>query len=120
LLPELHLHLITWIKLNLSRHFSIILACGLLLAWLGMFLLRFAEGKVMNRYDITTDSGCHPVIEELDISGDWVKYSEHLKEIASLQAKIDELMLEYCSDAMTDDQLEAWADAQVIMEEDDG
>jgi len=52
---------------------------------------------------------------QLHNSGDFVRYSE----IGALQAKIDELMLEYCPDDMTDDQLEAWAEAQVIMEKDD-
>ena len=35
-------------------------------------------------------------------------------KIASLQAKIDELMLEYCPNEMTDDQLHNWAKFQML------
>lgn len=33
-------------------------------------------------------------------------------EIANLQAKIDALMLEYCTNEITQEQLQEWADAQ--------
>lgn len=36
-----------------------------------------------------------------------------LKELDSQQAHIDELMLEYCPDDMTEEQKSTWADSQV-------
>lgn len=39
-----------------------------------------------------------------------------MKAIESLQAKIDELMLEYCPDDMTPVQLKNWADHQTPSE----
>ena len=35
------------------------------------------------------------------------------KKIASQQAKIDSLMLEYCPDEMTEEQVKNWEDSQV-------
>jgi len=37
---------------------------------------------------------------------------EAVKEIDSLQAKIDSLMLEYCPDEMTEDQIANWGKHQ--------
>lgn len=46
----------------------------------------------------------------LDLKMEWQdKFWEADKERASNQAKIDELMLEYCPDDMTQDQLKAYA-----------
>lgn len=42
--------------------------------------------------------------------------SEKDKEIQSLQARIDELMLEYCPNDMTKEQIENWEKHQVKSE----
>lgn len=56
-------------------------------------------------------------LENSGLSIDWKADKQDLKdEIASLQAKIDELMLEYCPEDMTEEQLEAWGKAQVPVE----
>lgn len=39
--------------------------------------------------------------------------SELYKELQAAQAKIDALMLEYCPDEMSPDQLKAWEESQV-------
>lgn len=36
------------------------------------------------------------------------------KRNCALQAKIDELMLEYCPEEMTQDQIELWEESQVV------
>lgn len=36
-------------------------------------------------------------------------WEERNREVMALQAKIDELMLEYCPDEMTEDQIAEWA-----------
>jgi len=41
-------------------------------------------------------------------------YQQLVKENASLQAKIDELMLEYCPEDMTESQLKTWGENQVV------
>ena len=38
---------------------------------------------------------------------------KQMKAIATLQARIDELMLEYCPDEMTPEQLDEWARHQI-------
>jgi hypothetical protein len=54
--------------------------------------------------------------DELDPEGEWVRYGDHLKAVASMQARIDELMLEYCPAEMTKEQLDEWAKHQVAVE----
>lgn len=48
----------------------------------------------------------------------WVAYAEKLElQLAEAQTKIDELMLEYCSDDMSKLQTEQWGDSQVVSDE---
>lgn len=49
--------------------------------------------------------------------GDWVRHADAVAACDSLQAKIDELMLEYCPDEMTTEQRAEWAKHQVAVPE---
>ena len=59
---------------------------------------------------ITTNTGCkYPGTPE-PCEG----YRELARERDSLQAKIDALMFEYCPDEMTEEQIDNWANHQVV------
>lgn len=55
----------------------------------------------------------------MDKNGTWDSVHEALawyrRELDAKQAKIDELMMEYCPDEMTEDQLVEWAKHQRVV-----
>jgi hypothetical protein len=59
----------------------------------------------------------HLAVKELNKLESDVKVLEAERD--NLQATIDELMLEYCPDDMTDEQLENWGNHQESVEEQD-
>ena len=90
------------------------------------------KDKEMNAYEIiklyeTIDSKNHTInnllsvverllkvieVETNDKNVDKQKIDELLKELGAKQAKIDELMLEYCPEEMTKKQFDDWAKHQ--------
>jgi len=55
-------------------------------------------------------------IQALNAKPDAVTIESQEREIASKQARIDELMLEFCEDEMTQEQLDNWVSHQVMSE----
>ena len=51
------------------------------------------------------------------MKNDWISAEEHARVVSSMQAKIDELMLEFCPGEMTDEQLAEWERHQVPVDE---
>jgi len=55
---------------------------------------------------------------ELSLIGRVNTYTEQIrKDKAALQSKIDSLMLEYCPDEMTEEQIENWEKHQVLFKQ---
>lgn len=60
----------------------------------------------------------HPLAEmERRADGEWVRYTDHAATVAAMQARIDELMLEYCPHEMTQEQFDEWARHQAPVDE---
>ena len=63
------------------------------------------------------DAGYDHYPDQLDPDGKWVLYADYVKGMAAMQARIDELMLEYCPDEMSDAQFDEWARHQQPVDE---
>ena len=82
-------------------------------------LLKIGKLEKALSQSVTTEYHDNIVAEAMERIGELEKelFKNHPKrnstvEVDALQAKIDELMLEYCPNAMTDEQLRIWAENQ--------
>lgn len=69
----------------------------------------------MKRYEFTDTSDGFEEYSFMDENnnGHYVLYEDHLEAMNAKQATIDMLMMEYCPDEMTEEQIEEWGKRQV-------
>ena len=84
--------------------------------------LNFEEIKALHSEEVPTWAELSEYISEEDMDTA-AAYQAHkvrdllIKQWEAAQAKIDALMLEYCPDEMTDEQLKRWGECQVAVPE---
>ena len=70
------------------------------------------ESLSLTRYECTSGEGDYNAGMEPSMDGEYVSYEDAQRIIDAQQAEIDRLMMEFCPDEMTKEQLANWAASQ--------